>query len=131
MEKGAPPPQGGPGMYPQVPPAEYPPPPSYTPGPGPPPVAAGVPVVQTVVVGPSNFGRQPVRTMCPNCRNEVTTTTTEETGVMAYIVAGLLCFVGCFCGCCLIPLCMDSLKDIVHTCPNCNYKMGRFKSGGL
>jgi len=33
-----------------------------------------------------------------------------------------------FCsGCCLIPLCVDGLKDVDHICPNCNYTVGKYK----
>jgi len=130
-EKGYPPGQGG--IYPQVPPAEYPsgPPPSYTPQAPVGPPAGVQPVIQTVVIQAPRFGRDPVRTTCSNCRQEVTTTTIEETGVMAYVAAGIICVLGCWCGCCLIPFCMDSMKDVLHTCPNCNAKMGKYKGGGL
>merc|ERR1712055_359311 len=82
--------------------------------------------VQTVVIQAPSFGRDPVRTTCSNCRHEVTSKITEEPGVIAYVAAGIICLVGCWCGCCLIPLNMDSMKEVIHTCPNCNAKMGKY-----
>ena len=33
----------------------------------------------------------------------------------------------CLCSC--IPLCIDSLQAVTHTCPNCNAFIGRYKGG--
>ena len=41
---------------------------------------------------------------------QITTSVHTETGVIAWISAGLLCVFGCWLGCWLIPLCMDSLE---------------------
>merc|ERR1711971_236760 len=42
------------------------------------------------------FGPDPMNTVCPNCHNNITTATTEEIGVMAWIaaVSFALLFVG-------------------------------------
>ena len=34
------------------------------------------------------------------------------------------CMCGCGLGCCLIPLCIDSLKNTKHVCPNCRRVVG-------
>lgn len=74
------------------------------------------------------YGPNPVQVTCPNCSASITSATTEETGVIAWVMAGGLCLVGCWLGCCLIPLCVDSLKDVTHTCPNCQAFLGRYKA---
>ena len=40
---------------------------------------------------------------------QITTSVEVETGTVAWLAAGIICFVGCWC-CAPIPLCMDSLK---------------------
>merc|ERR1712211_12726 len=74
------------------------------------------------------FDRDPVTTTCRNCGNNITTSVHTETGVIAWITAGVCCALGCWLGCCCIPLCMDSMKDATHQCPNCNAVVGRFKA---
>merc|ERR1719309_1366714 len=60
------------------------------------------------------FGPQPMTCVCQNCQANITTATTDEVGVVAWIAAGVLCAFVCWC-CAPIPLCMDSLKDVTHT----------------
>jgi lipopolysaccharide-induced tumor necrosis factor-alpha factor len=49
------------------------------------------------------------------------------------MVVGIICLVGLFIfpfillGCCFIPLCIPSLKDVTHSCPNCNKVLGNYK----
>ena len=45
------------------------------------------------------------------------TTSIKETGVFV---------VRLWLGCCLIPFCLDSCKDVVHICPNCRATVGRY-----
>ena len=49
-----------------------------------------------------------LNTMCV----QVTTSVSVETPKNAFLLAGVLCFVGLWCGCCLIPLCSDAFKVI-------------------
>merc|ERR1712154_70629 len=73
-----------------------------------------VPVSTNIVYGsPSVFGRDPVTIVCTNCGANITTSTTSETGTVAWISAGVLCAVGFWC-CFWIPLTMDKLKDVTH-----------------
>ena len=116
----------------------------YTPQPGVPPTGkagqvAPVPqgnvmhvvqpqVVQTVILN-NRLGRHPVSTVCPRCGASVITNTTKIDGSMAW----LWCFIifilggGIFC-LCLIPFCVDSFKDVRHTCPNCKSVLGTHSS---
>ena len=50
-----------------------------------------------------------LNTMCV----QVTTSVSVETPKNAFLLAGVLCFVGLWCGCCLIPLCSDAFKVIL------------------
>ena len=33
----------------------------------------------------------------------------------------------CWCGCCFIPCCMDSMSVFTHSCPNCKKILGKYK----
>ena len=41
----------------------------------------------------------------------------------------LVCVIGGFCGCCLIPFCIKDMRDIKHYCPECNALIGKNKGG--
>ena len=70
-------------------------------------------------------GPDPISTTCPNCKAEIVTTTRSSTSTFQCLVAACLCF---FVPCCFcIPFCMDDWKDVLHTCPNCNYAIGKYK----
>ncbi|MCI4392228.1 hypothetical protein PGIGA_G00143690 [Pangasianodon gigas] len=131
---------GSGGHYPQGPAAPPPvnkaaapyPAQAYTqmyPPPQPVPHMTGPPVVsvQTVYVQPAVFGDVPVQTCCPVCSQTVVTRLDYSSGTMAWLVCAGLCIIGCMYGCCLIPFCVDGLKDVTHFCPNCNNSIGVFK----
>ncbi|NP_001187935.1 lipopolysaccharide-induced tumor necrosis factor-alpha factor homolog [Ictalurus punctatus] len=83
--------------------------------------------VQTVYVQPAAFGDVPAQTCCPVCSQIVVTRLEHNSGTMAWLVCAGLCIIGCMYGCCLIPFCVDGLKDVTHFCPNCNNAIGSFK----
>ncbi|EGC36801.1 hypothetical protein DICPUDRAFT_31259 [Dictyostelium purpureum] len=60
--------------------------------------------------------------MCGHCNTHITTKTSYKSGSMAWLVCILLIIFGCWLGCCLIPFAIDSLKDVVHKCPQCKKK---------
>lgn len=88
---------------------------------------------QTVIVqymNPPNFGPNPVNMTCPKCQSQIRTQTESEPGPLAWIIAGVLCVVGCWmCAC--IPCCIDSLNSVTHKCPlpQCKQFLGRYKGG--
>lgn len=110
----------------------YPPPPQasyYNASTG---VTAQQPTVvytQPIVISGTHFGECPVRTKCPQCQADVLTSTHYETGGFAWMIFGMLAIAGCFVIVtwffCCIPFCLDSCKDVVHTCPNCHAVIGR------
>lgn len=140
-------PPSGPPAYPQQPgyppPQSYPPPgPGYGPPPqgyGPPPQGYGPPPSaqttqttiiqqpQTVVVGNAMYGEAPVSMVCPYCTATIVTSVQYTPGTLAWLACGGLILVGCWAGCCLIPFCIDSMQDAVHSCPNCRRQLGVFR----
>ncbi|CAH1102059.1 unnamed protein product [Psylliodes chrysocephalus] len=86
-------------------------------------VTKGPEIVTTVVpVGPN-----PTHMICPHCQAEIDTTTKSTPGCIAYVSSAILCLIGCFWGCCLIPCCMEKCMNVSHSCPNCNFYLGTFK----
>ncbi|GFS04664.1 lipopolysaccharide-induced TNF-alpha factor [Elysia marginata] len=71
------------------------------------------------------FRECPVHCICPHCRAEVQTATHYVTGTLAWVLCFVIFIVGGVC-CCFIPFCMDSAKDVVHTCPSCRQQIGRY-----
>ena len=86
---------------------------------------------QTVVFNNNiTFGETPMQLRCPNCQRDVITSVRYEMGLLTWISVGVLFLIGgilCF----WIPLLMDSLKDVVHVCPNCRYTCGVYKRMNL
>ncbi|KAG8432903.1 hypothetical protein GDO86_017242 [Hymenochirus boettgeri] len=107
--------------YPQ--PGMYPPPPSYT-SPGQPVVVA--PIATTVVLG-TPLQDTPGATTCPVCKQNIVTRIQYTTGLLVWLIFGVLLLFGCWLGCCLIPFCLDSCKDVDHFCPNCNHHVYKYK----
>ncbi|KAG8558416.1 hypothetical protein GDO81_016983 [Engystomops pustulosus] len=100
----------------------YPPPPPYG---GAQPTVIVSPVTTTVVVG--TFADTPAACTCPVCRQNVVSRVEYNTGLLTWLLFGLLLLIGCWLGCCLIPFCVDGCKDVDHFCPNCNHHLSKYK----
>ncbi|XP_051573216.1 lipopolysaccharide-induced tumor necrosis factor-alpha factor homolog [Myxocyprinus asiaticus] len=128
-------PPGGPMPYPPVDTkASLPPYPTQADGqmyPAPPqtqPVTTSPVAMQTVYMQSGlGFGAVPVQAYCPVCTQNAVTHLHYISGALAWLSCAGLAIFGCICGCCLIPFCVDSLKDVTHHCPNCNYVLGVHK----
>jgi len=127
-----------PGAPPMVAPAPYQPAPSpyqpapapYQPAPSPYQQQPQPVVTQVQYVGGSAYGPNPVTITCPHCGKHITSRTSSEPSATAWIFGFVLCIFGCI-PCCVIPCCIDSMKEVTHSCPSCNTTLGRYKGGGL
>uniref|UniRef100_A0A8C9R9R3 Lipopolysaccharide induced TNF factor n=1 Tax=Scleropages formosus TaxID=113540 RepID=A0A8C9R9R3_SCLFO len=73
------------------------------------------------------FGDSPVQVTCPKCHQTVVTEVQFSAGLLTYLFCGGLLFCGCVLGCCLIPFCVNRLRDVTHICPSCKAVLGAYK----
>ncbi|KAI1896189.1 hypothetical protein AGOR_G00092250 [Albula goreensis] len=83
------------------------------------------PQVPVATIGP--FSDSPVQVTCPNCHQMVVTKLEFSSGLLTYLFCGGLLFCGCVLGCCLIPFCVNRLRDATHSCPSCKTVLGTYK----
>ncbi|OWA50900.1 hypothetical protein BV898_15403 [Hypsibius exemplaris] len=87
---------------------------------------------RTVTSGLQSFnfnrpmGPDPVQRICYCCGQSIVTKIDYEVGDYAQSMMWLFCWFGGLV-CCWVPLCVSSMKDVVHSCPNCKYQLGRYK----
>jgi len=84
-------------------------------------VGFGGPVVH---VAGTYYGSRPANTTCPHCGAQIITQTEATPGLKTWVICGVLAFVGCIFGCCLIPFCIPDCQDVKHRCPNCKTYLG-------
>ncbi|XP_035665223.1 lipopolysaccharide-induced tumor necrosis factor-alpha factor-like [Branchiostoma floridae] len=83
---------------------------------------------QTVILSrPPTNAAYPVHMQCTNCGQQIITNLTYVTGMTTWLACIAICAFGGFLGCCLIPFCLDGLKDVRHTCPGCGAHLGTFR----
>merc|ERR1712004_154983 len=70
------------------------------------------------------FQEYPANITCQYCRQQITTTTTKENGLLTWLACGGICLFGCWLGCCLIPFCVDGCEDTIHECGSCKRNVG-------
>nr|DBA20220.1 TPA: hypothetical protein GDO54_015935 [Pyxicephalus adspersus] len=85
------------------------------------------PVASTTVVMVNSFHDTPASCMCPVCRQNVISRIEYNSGLLTWLIFGILIFLGCIIGCCLIPCCVNSCKDVNHYCPNCKHLIHKYK----
>ncbi|XP_075035902.1 lipopolysaccharide-induced tumor necrosis factor-alpha factor [Mixophyes fleayi] len=91
------------------------------------PVHAPVTVQTVYVQQPITFHDRPIQMCCPYCSRLTNTHLQYTSGALAWLSCGGLCLLGCGFGCCLIPFCIDSLRDVDHYCSNCQKLVGSYK----
>ncbi|XP_028402684.1 lipopolysaccharide-induced tumor necrosis factor-alpha factor homolog [Dendronephthya gigantea] len=85
------------------------------------------PVMVQTVMTPLMFGPTPINMVCSHCGAQIVTATSYEPGILTWLFCGGIAVVGCWLGCCLIPFCIDDIKDCRHTCPNCQNFLGVYR----
>ncbi|CAF1283821.1 unnamed protein product [Rotaria sordida] len=70
------------------------------------------------------FGDMPVQCTCPHCYQIIVTRVEKREGLLPWLICGGILLMGGWLGCCLIPFCIDSLKDTEHYCPHCAALLG-------
>uniref|UniRef100_A0A3Q2Q6J8 Lipopolysaccharide-induced tumor necrosis factor-alpha factor homolog n=1 Tax=Fundulus heteroclitus TaxID=8078 RepID=A0A3Q2Q6J8_FUNHE len=96
-------------------------PPSYTSGQAPSVVVVSQP--QPVPIQVASLRDSPGFVRCPHCQQLVTSNVKYVAGSSAWCTCVILGMLGLICGFCLIPLCMKSMQDAHHSCPNCGKKL--------
>ena len=69
----------------------------------------------------------PMQVVCVYCGQIIYTKTGTKNSHCNWLVCSGIAFSGCFCGCCLIPFCVDIWKDIEHKCSNCDGILGVYR----
>ena len=69
--------------------------------------------------------RTPCNISCPTCGRNVETRIEYKSGIATWGLCVCCVVVGCWLGCCLIPFCVNSVKDVNHICPSCGNLLGK------
>ncbi|CAF0771559.1 unnamed protein product [Rotaria sordida] len=91
----------------------------------PPPPPQPMPIAQPVYVGTPIVivGDYPMQCMCPRCGRQIVTRIEKKSGLLVWIICGVLFLLGLWI-CCFIPFCIDSCRDTEHYCPSCGAMLG-------
>ncbi|XP_022092619.1 lipopolysaccharide-induced tumor necrosis factor-alpha factor homolog isoform X2 [Acanthaster planci] len=86
-----------------------------------------------VTVPMQMFPSEPRIMQCTSCGKNITTEIQKENGDAVWVMVIWICLVTVWC--CLwplafIPCCIPSLKDTVHSCPECKCTLGKHSPGG-
>ncbi|XP_058233439.1 uncharacterized protein LOC131344906 isoform X2 [Hemibagrus wyckioides] len=72
-----------------------------------------------VITDMNNLPRHSSQILCPHCQQYVTTEVRTVIGNTTWLVCLACSFLCCIAGCCLLPFCISSFKDVQHKCPKC------------
>ncbi|KAK0418582.1 hypothetical protein QR680_013654 [Steinernema hermaphroditum] len=79
-----------------------------------------------VAVAPLPMGETPFHVQCPHCKEAVLSDIEHSVGRFACIIIIVLLIFGC-CLCSFLPCCINSCKDVIHSCPKCRGYIGTYK----
>ena len=68
---------------------------------------------------------------CQYCRTQMMTRPEQTPGLCGILGCVFCCLIGCWCGCCLLPLTAKGCNDINHKCTSCERTVGFYDSLGL
>ncbi|KAG6937565.1 cell death-inducing p53-target protein 1-like, partial [Chelydra serpentina] len=83
-------------------------------------------VSQPPIIVAGIFTSKPVGTICPCCRQPITTEIVYRMGRLCFLLSAAICCVGCNMGCCFIPFFVKRFKDVDHYCPCCRFHIYRY-----
>ncbi|XP_041839620.1 lipopolysaccharide-induced tumor necrosis factor-alpha factor homolog isoform X2 [Melanotaenia boesemani] len=64
---------------------------------------------------------------CTHCQQLVTSKVKYVPGAAAWCSCVFLALMGLFCGCCLIPLMIRGMQNVIHSCPHCGKQLHVYK----
>ncbi|KAF5399045.1 Lipopolysaccharide-induced tumor necrosis factor-alpha factor [Paragonimus heterotremus] len=73
------------------------------------------------------FSTTPVTVRCSSCNQITVTELVYKDGGLTWLICGALSLSGLLFGCCLIPFCCNSTRDVQHICPNCGWNVGIYR----
>ncbi|EDO37779.1 predicted protein [Nematostella vectensis] len=74
-----------------------------------------------------DYRDESVYTFCGSCMNHMMTVVRFRIGRMTVAVSALVFMLGCVAGCCLVPFIIKGLRDVIHSCPNCQITLGKYR----
>ncbi|XP_060941179.1 lipopolysaccharide-induced tumor necrosis factor-alpha factor-like [Limanda limanda] len=70
----------------------------------------------------------PAHMMCPRCQTTVLSEVKYIYGLCTWMTCGILGVLMCW-PCCFIPFCVDAIKDVQHSCPECHTVLHVYQRG--
>ncbi|XP_069141502.1 LITAF domain-containing protein-like [Argopecten irradians] len=74
----------------------------------------------------TQFEEVSVPTKCSGCGIDTITVLEYEIGNLSWTLCFIVALSGFCLGCCFVPFCLKTTKDVLHKCPDCKYTIARF-----
>ncbi|KAA0705422.1 hypothetical protein E1301_Tti009713 [Triplophysa tibetana] len=68
-----------------------------------------------IILDVQELPRHASQTQCPFCHEYITTDVTKTVSSTSYLMSFIFIMFCCVAGCCLLPFCLDTCKDVVHS----------------